>query len=129
MKAYKVVRREGKKLVSCIIEDQDWKMTYPMGKWVSPRKRNSRLFCFKNIKAAYNFIREGSFEIWEAEIKVSKLKPKYVPFSGLKSYFEDYWNAISRRMNVLKVIPKEFLWAELDDVILANRVKLIRRVY
>jgi len=77
MRAYKVVRREGEKLISAVVRGRA-EVEYKKGTWVSPpdwlKDRGYLLTAFESLDSALKFfsiekITQKSLEIWEAEVR------------------------------------------------------------
>lgn len=79
--AYKVFYRNGRKLRSAGRIPLSLKMEYPVGQWVKPEIKGSKLFCFKKLPAypyelkahfLHKFQTPNNLEVWK--IQVDSLK-------------------------------------------------------
>lgn len=69
---------EGNRVSACrnehIVND-DLRVTYPIGNWAKPRLTDSRLFAFRDLASAKDFLKEfveldrQYMEIWECELQ------------------------------------------------------------
>ncbi len=117
MKVYKVVAKEGGKLMSCVTFDDAFRTEYKRTGWTYPKYKGTRLFVFDTLENAQSWTGTGE-EVWECEV------PK--TYKCMYSYnILRYWLAKLGHKRTSDMVSE----CSIVGSLMVDKVKLLKKVY
>ena len=133
-KYYKVVTKIRDCLYSCRIHETGWKTTYQIGRFVTPKKHNTKLMVFETIEQARFFIFKANAEqIYKCEVINPTKNAPFIsmalgPMGDIENEIWELWKQKKKWKHLMSRDYMDNIIMPPEGTVFASEVKLIKKV-